>query len=59
MENNNTSQPIESRMNNNERKEEKIIFKGKTDAIYKVIVLGDPTVGKTELLTIIISSGRT
>lgn len=37
-------------MNNSENKEEKIVFKAKTEAIYKVIVLGDPAVGKTELL---------
>jgi len=28
-----------------------IIFKGKTDALFKVIVVGDPDVGKTELIT--------
>ena len=38
-------------MSNNERKEGNLVFKGKTDAIYKVIVIGDPGVGKTELLT--------
>lgn len=38
-------------MSNNERKEGEIVFKGKTDAIYKVIVIGDPAVGKTSLLT--------
>jgi len=38
-------------MNNNERKKEDLVFKGKTDAIYKVIVIGDPAVGKTSLLT--------
>jgi len=38
-------------MSNKEREEGEIIFKGKTDAIYKVIVVGDPSVGKTELLT--------
>jgi Ras-related protein Rab-1A len=27
-----------------------IVFKGKTEAIYKIIVIGDPAVGKTELL---------
>ncbi len=37
-------------MNNSERKEGDLIFKGKTDAIYKVIVLGDPAVGKTDIL---------
>ena len=38
-------------MSNNEKKEGGIIFKGKTEAIYKVIVIGDPAVGKTSLLT--------
>jgi len=38
-------------MSNNEREEGEIVFKGKTDAIYKVIVVGDPSVGKRELLT--------
>ena len=28
----------------------KIVFKGKTDAIYKIIVIGDPATGKTELI---------
>ena len=28
-----------------------IIFQGRTEAIYKVIVIGDPAVGKTSLLT--------
>ena len=28
-----------------------IIFKGRTESIYKVIVIGDPAVGKTSLLT--------
>ena len=38
-------------MSNNERKDEGIVFKAKTDRIYKVIVIGDPAVGKTSLLT--------
>ena len=38
-------------MSNNEKKEGDIVFKGKTEALYKVIVLGDPAVGKTDLLT--------
>ena len=38
-------------MNDQERKEGGIVFKGRTDAIYKVIVIGDPAVGKTSLLT--------
>ena len=38
-------------MSNNEKKEEDLVFTGKTDAIYKVIVIGDPAVGKTSLLT--------
>ncbi|MBY9012155.1 MAG: GTP-binding protein [Candidatus Lokiarchaeota archaeon] len=37
-------------MSNNEKKDGTIVFKGKTDAIYKVIVIGDPAVGKTSLL---------
>ena len=28
----------------------KIGFKGKTEAIYKIIVIGDPAVGKNELI---------
>ena len=28
-----------------------IIFQGRTEAIYKVIVIGDPAVGKTSLLS--------
>lgn len=28
-----------------------IVFQGRTEAIYKVIVIGDPAVGKTSLLT--------
>jgi len=42
---------IENHMSNNEKKEGDIVFKGKTDAIYKVIVIGDPAVGKTSLLS--------
>jgi len=38
-------------MSNNERKEGRIVFKGRTEAIYKVIVIGDPTVGKTSLFS--------
>ena len=38
-------------MSNNEKKEGDIVFKGKTEMIYKVIVIGDPAVGKTSLLT--------
>jgi len=45
VENNSIPLLIENHMTNSG-----IIFKGKTDAIYKVIVLGDPAVGKTELL---------
>ena len=33
------------------KKDEEIIFQPKTEAIYKVIVVGDPSVGKTSLLT--------
>ena len=38
-------------MSNNNNKNTDIVFKGKTEAIYKVIVIGDPAVGKTSLLT--------
>ena len=31
--------------------DEEIIFQPKTEAIYKIIVVGDPSVGKTSLLT--------
>jgi small GTP-binding protein len=31
--------------------DEEIIFQPKTEAIYKIIVVGDPAVGKTSLLT--------
>ena len=30
--------------------DEEIVFTGKTEAIYKIIVIGDPAVGKTSLL---------
>ena len=30
--------------------DEEIVFTGKTEAIYKIIVIGDPSVGKTSLL---------
>ncbi len=45
------TQTIENHMSNNENKEEKIVFQAKTESIYKVIVIGDPAVGKTSLLT--------
>jgi small GTP-binding protein len=38
-------------MSKNNNKNSDIVFKGKTEAIYKVIVIGDPAVGKTSLLT--------
>jgi len=38
-------------MSDQERKEGGIVFKGRTEAIYKVIVIGDPAVGKTSLLS--------
>ena len=38
-------------MSDLERKEGRIAFKGRTEAIYKVIVIGDPAVGKTSLLS--------
>jgi len=44
------SKSIVNHMSNNERKKEDLVFTGKTDKIYKVIVLGDPAVGKTDLL---------
>ena len=31
--------------------DEEIVFKGKTESIFKVIIIGDPSVGKTSLLT--------
>jgi len=45
------SRGIGSRVEEVEKKEENIIFKGKTDAIYKIIVVGDPAVGKMSLLS--------
>ena len=38
-------------MSDLERKEGTIAFKGRTESIYKVIVIGDPAVGKMDLLT--------
>jgi len=38
-------------MSNNKKNEGGIVFQGRTEAIYKVIVIGDPAVGKTSLLT--------
>jgi len=33
------------------KKNEDIVFQPKTEAIYKIIIIGDPSVGKTSLLT--------
>ena len=38
-------------MSDQEGNQGDIVFKGRTEAIYKVIVIGDPAVGKTSLLT--------
>ena len=38
-------------MSNNKREEGGLYFEGRTESIYKVIVIGDPSVGKTSLLT--------
>ena len=38
-------------MSDLERKEGTIAFTGRTESIYKVIVIGDPAVGKVDLLT--------
>jgi len=38
-------------MSDLERKEGRMVFKGRTEAIYKVIVIGDPAVGKLDILT--------
>ena len=32
-------------------KDDKIVFQPKTEAIYKIIIIGDPSVGKTSLLS--------
>ena len=37
-------------MSDNEREEGRIVFQGWIDVIFKIIVIGDPAVGKTELL---------
>jgi small GTP-binding protein len=37
-------------MSNMEKSEDKLVFTDRTEAIYKVIVIGDPAVGKTSLL---------
>ena len=37
-------------MSDQDRKEGGIVFRGRTEAIYKIIVIGDPAVGKTSLL---------
>ena len=38
-------------MSHNKREEGGLFFEGRTESIYKVIVIGDPSVGKTSLLT--------
>lgn len=36
---------------NDSKKSEELVFQGRTESIYKIIVVGDPSVGKTSLLT--------
>ena len=34
-----------------DKKEGGLVFQGRTEMIFKIIVIGDPAVGKTSLLT--------
>ena len=38
-------------MSDNRKSDEEIVFQGQTESIFKCIVIGDPAVGKTSLLT--------
>ncbi|KKN09137.1 hypothetical protein LCGC14_1049700 [marine sediment metagenome] len=38
-------------MSENNKSEEKLVFHKRTEMIFKIIVIGDPSVGKTSLLT--------
>ena len=38
-------------MSENNKSEEELVFHKRTEMIFKIIVIGDPSVGKTSLLT--------